>query len=278
MRLSASVKQFLKGSALGPAWELVRSWRTRADLALFQPRDVHHHYGGVPLTVHLADSVGREWYDHDWAPLREIELLQQHQLQPGVRVLELGAHQGVIAMMLAHCVGPSGSVVAVEANPRNCALARRNAERNGVANLTVLHSAVAEREGSVTFNVVSNSQRMKHGTSLGGMVSVPAVTLDSLAAQHGRPNVVFIDIEGCEYLALTGATATLAARPDLFIEVHVGCGLERLGGSLAALTALLPPTAYRLLMANDVQREYRPFDPGDRMVQDRFFLVAIALP
>jgi FkbM family methyltransferase len=278
MRLSAYVKQILKGSALGPAWELVRSWRTRADLALFQSRDVHHRYGGVLLTVHLIDSVGHEWYDHDWAPLPELELLRQHQLQPGARVFELGAHQGVIAMMLAHSVGPSGSVVAVEANPRNCALARRNAERNAVANLTVLHNAVAERDGSVIFNVVSNAQRMKHGTSLGGTVSVPAVTLDTLAAEHGRPNVVFMDVEGGEYLALTGATATLAARPDLFIEVHVGCGLERLGGSLAALTALLPPKAYRLLMANDVQREYRPFDPRDQMVQDRFFIVAIALP
>jgi FkbM family methyltransferase len=272
------VKQFLKGSALGPTWELVRSWRTRADLALFQSRDVHHHYGGVPLTVHLADSVGREWYDHDWAPLREIELLQQHQLQPGARVLELGAHQGVIAMMLAHSVGPSGSVVAVEANPRNCALARRNAERNGVTNLTMRHSAVAERDGSVTFNVVSNAQRMKRATSLGATISVPAVTLDTLTAEYGRPNVVFIDIEGGEYLALTGAKAMLAGRPDLFIEMHVGCGLERLGGSVAALTALLPRTEYRLLMANDVHPEYRPFDPRDRMVHERFFLVAIALP
>jgi FkbM family methyltransferase len=238
---------------------------------------VHHHYGGVSLTVHLADSVGRKWYDHDWAPLREIELLRQHQLKEDARVFDLGAHQGIIAMMLAHSVGPSGSVVAVEANPLNCALARRNAARNGVANLTVLHSAVAERDGSVMFNVVSNAQRMKHGTSLGGTVSVPAVTLDTLATQQGRPNVVFIDIEGGEYLALTGATATLAARPDLFIEVHVGCGLERLGGSLAALMALLPATEYRRFMANDAQPEYRPFDPRDRMVQDRFFLVAIAL-
>ena len=230
------------------------------------------------MTVHLADSVGREWYDHDWAPLPEIELLKQHQLRPGARVLDLGAHQGVIAMMLAQTVGPSGSIVAVEANALNCALARRNAERNGFGNLTVLHSAVAERTGSVTFNVVSNAQRMKHPAALGGTVSVPAVTLDTLAVKYGQPNVVFIDIEGGEYLALTRATATLAARPDLFIEMHVGCGLERLGGSVAAVTAFLPRTAYRLFMADDVERGYRLFDPEDPMVQDRFFLVAIALP
>ena len=60
--------------------------------------------------------MGAGWYDHDWPELPEIALLKQHGLRPGARVFDIGAHQGVVALMLSKTVGPEGFVLAVEAS------------------------------------------------------------------------------------------------------------------------------------------------------------------
>src|SRR5437868_6156695 len=103
-------------------WTRLRLLRLRRRLAGYRPRRVRHTYGGTPLEIELADPLGAAWYDRDWPALPEIELLSRHRLRPGARVFDLGAHQGVVALMLAQAVGPDGQVVAVEASPHNVAV------------------------------------------------------------------------------------------------------------------------------------------------------------
>jgi FkbM family methyltransferase len=45
---------------------------------------------------------------------------------------------------LSRAVGPSGRVIAVEPDPDNLALLRRNLQQNGCANVTVLEEALGE--------------------------------------------------------------------------------------------------------------------------------------
>lgn len=50
----------------------------------------------------------------------------------------------------------------------------------------------------------------------------PVTTLDALAARHGPPTVVTIDVEGAELTVLRGAQRILAeARPDVFVSIHI---------------------------------------------------------
>ena len=74
-----------------------------------------HNYGAGTLKVLLVDPLSEGWYDVDWAELPEIAALRNSLLRPGARVFDLGAHQGVVAMMLAREVGERGLIVAVEA-------------------------------------------------------------------------------------------------------------------------------------------------------------------
>ena len=48
-------------------------------------------------------------------------------------------------------------------------------------------------------------------------------------AKYGVPDVVFIDVEGFEHEALMGASETLRAGPDWFVEVHHPQELARYG-------------------------------------------------
>jgi hypothetical protein len=72
-------------------------------------------------------------------------------------------------------------------------------------------------------------------------------------------------VEGFEVHALKGATHTLQGRPDCFIEVHVGCGLEKFGGSVQSLLSLLPD--YELLISvPDNKGDFQPFVPDSAIL------------
>ena len=268
------LKQCVKDVMPATWWTRLRLRRLRRSIITFQPREARHEYGGLPLTIHLADPLGQGWYDRDWPPLPEIVLLRRHQLKPGARVFDLGAHQCVVALMLADAVGPQGQVVALEANAHNAAAGQRNKELNRAEQLLVLNAAAAETSGRLVFNEGLNGA-VDDGSGAWGQVNVAAWSVDDLAQKYGAPDVLFIDVEGYECHVLRGARETLRRTPDCFVEVHVGCGLEQFGGSLETILAFFPTARYKLLMASETAPEFQPFNPETMMTRERFFLLAL---
>lgn len=110
---------------------------------------------------------------------------------------------------------------------------------------------------------------------------VDTLTVDALTAQYGPPQVVCIDIEGYELHALRGAHNTLARhRPDLFIEVHTGCGLEQFGGSVPAVLAAIPD-GYEVYVAPKTAGAWgdvalRPITDMPVLPAQAFLIVALA--
>jgi FkbM family methyltransferase len=236
---------------------------------------VRHRYGEVQLAVELADPLGEGWYDHDWQVPPELRLLRERGLRAGARVFDLGAHQGVVALMLAEAVGPGGQVVAVEPNPHNAAQCIRNRELNAKPWVEVVQAAVAGEQGTLLLNGGLNAQAAALG-DYAGVTEVPAVTVDALTEQFGPPDVLFIDVEGFEVQALRGAGQTLANRPDCFVEVHAGCGLERSGGRVEDIVACFPTAIYELWASSEGDGSMQPLPrfPADRL-RTRFFLLGL---
>ena len=241
--------------------------------ARFAPFVATHSYGGRRLSVHITDAMGRSWYDHDWDTPAEIrELATRGRLREGARVFDVGAHQGVVAMILGGFVGASGAVVAVEATPHNAEIARRNVALNGLSQVRVLHAAGADVPGTLRFTPRMNGHVAGDGEA---SVAVRAVTVDELAAEHGTPDVLFVDVEGYELHVLRGARRTLEVhRPDLFVEVHMGEGLERFG-SADDLLALIP-AGYEILVSRTEEGPYRPLDEARDQLRQHSRLVAFA--
>lgn len=256
-------------------WQRLHAWKILRSIATFQPRNVRHIYGQFPLTVHLADPLGCGWYDHDWVEPGEFAILRAGRLRQGARVFDLGAHQGIVALMLSRIVGPTGSVIAVEALPHNAAVARTNRELNGAEGLTIVNAAVADASGSIEVTQGLNGQVCSALYSA-GLIRVPAVTIDSLAAEHGTPDVLYLDVEGYECHALRGASETLKHRPDAFVEVHVGHGLEIFGGSVDEVLSHFLAEHYELFMGSDDVTVFVPFCRDSPILAGRFFLAARA--
>jgi FkbM family methyltransferase len=225
--------------------------------------------------VHLADPLAEGWYDRDWSyPPEFVKLRERGVLREGVRVFDLGAHQGVVALMLADLVGPQGKVVAVEANPHNATQCLRNRTLNPMPWVDVVHAAVADRSGTLLFNRGPNG-RVDGGSGDWGRVRVPAVTIDELAERYGLPDLLFIDVEGFECHALRGASRTLATRPDCFVEVHSGIGLEEFGGSVDELITHFPPHSYTLMYYTESRDQMVNATAEELPRQKRFFLLAL---
>jgi len=175
-------------------WAPLQRWRAarrhlraiRQQVAAFPARTVEHTYGASPIKVRIADPIAAEWYDRDWAELPEIATLRTRRLRPGARVFDFGAHQGVVAMMLAREVGPTGRVLAFEPNPHNGTVLETNLGLNAVQNVKLVRAAVADREGTAVFNDMFNGILDPKGAFQDGRITVRTVSVDDTSAAMGR--------------------------------------------------------------------------------------------
>ncbi len=268
-KLKSKLMRLLPSSVAGR----LRSWRIRRILQTFSPRLVNHTYGGTPLKVWLTDPLSQGWYDHDWPEPVELTALKRLRLKPGARAFDLGAHQGIVAMMIAAAVGPTGQVVAVEANSHKCRTANQNRDENQLSQLEIVQAAVSNVSGTLQFNNGLNGQ-IDDGTGAGGVFTVDALTIDQLAERYGFPDVIFLDIEGAELLAIEGAERVLATSPDCFIEMHIGCGLEKLGGSWQSIFEKLKAHYATIWIWNDADPRFRPFRADDPCLVGRCYFLA----
>lgn len=103
-------------------------------------------FGGEPLDLETADNAFRPTSTSRF-------LIESAAIPKGADVLDVGCGVGPVAIMAAK--RGAGRVVAVDIMPAACELARRNAERNGVADrVTVLQGNLFEPLGGRTFDVI----------------------------------------------------------------------------------------------------------------------------
>jgi FkbM family methyltransferase len=249
----------------------------RWTLRRFRPYQVRRSRAGHEFDLWISDPTAKSWYDRDVAEIPcEMSFLSQYRLRSGATVFDCGAFQCLIAMILARLVGATGKVVAVEPGPHNYEAAIRNCRLNDARNVEVINAAVSDNAAPVEFNCRANGQ-VDDGSGAWGRVSVPSVSVDELARRYGPPDVLFVDVEGFESKVLRGATDTLSRyRPDCFFEMHVGCGLEKFGGSVKSMTDSLGRLGYQLWMGSEELDGFVPFSEHSPLVKARFFLIATA--
>jgi ubiquinone/menaquinone biosynthesis C-methylase UbiE len=77
----------------------------------------------------IANKDASQWYD-EWffAAGDPVWELRQYcaLVRPGDHVLEIGCQHGFLTRQLAHLIGPTGSIVALDANPENVIIAQSN--------------------------------------------------------------------------------------------------------------------------------------------------------
>lgn len=196
---------------------------------------------GYQLLLNLKAEKSR------WLGTYEPELAEavREFLRPNMTVYDVGANIGYVSLLLAHHVRPEGRVFAFEALPANAERIRRNVALNGLeSRITLVAQAVADKSGELTFFVHQSVGMGKVAGSAGrheeqyqAEIRVAALSLDEFVYGLGNPapDVVKMDIEGGEVLALPGMKRILAEHhPLLLLELH---GPESEKAAWEALTA-----------------------------------------
>lgn len=149
-------------------------------------------------------------------------------VRPGDHVLDLGAYRGVYTMALAHRVGTTGRVWAVEPFPANAEAVARVVGRR--ANVAVCAWAASAESGRRTLTVPVYDGRELGALATLGALDVPSQsvviesrTVDDLVDGAGAGPVAFIrcDVVGHEAAALRGGQRCLRRdRPAVFVEIE----------------------------------------------------------
>jgi FkbM family methyltransferase len=167
-----------------------------------------------------------------WLGTYEPELQAAlHELIPsGAIIYDVGANIGYVSLLLAKAAGIHGHVYAFEALPGNAEQWLQNVALNGMeSRLSLYAGAVTDCAGPVRFLVHASGGMGKAAGSAGradqyqSEISVPGISLDEFVYRQGNPppQVVKMDIEGGEVLALPGMRRVLAeARPLMLMELH----------------------------------------------------------
>ena len=257
-------------------WRILNHWNQKLAIFRFRKKVVEHSYCGELLRVSIEDGLGKGWYDHDWGMMGEIGLLTGSRLKSGALVFDLGAHQGVVAMILARKVGQNGKVVAAEPIPHNFAVMGRNIELNQLTNIISLQAAIGNKVGTLEFSSGLNGSAAV--VSKYGMTQVVLMmTVDSLVEKFGKPDVVFLDIEGFEGLALASSQLAFHGNCDFFVEVHVGAGLEKAGSSAGEILNYFPATKFDCHVHHDGgMLPIKIADVKPEFFLKRFFITALA--
>ena len=161
----------------------------------------------------------------------DLRALLKRRLRPGDTFIDCGTNIGFFSVLANRWVGPTGTVISIEANPLTVPLLRRNLESNGFPVNHIVHAALTKSPGELELHMPEIGDTYS-SIKVGGLVTganvrkfrVTGRTLDSVVQEFAPSRVDFIkiDVEGADLEVLQSASGTVDRfRPLISIEYGV---------------------------------------------------------
>jgi FkbM family methyltransferase len=226
----------------------------------FPDQDTEVRVNGHRLLVFSprTNLIGRALYQHGvWEPA--VTNVIERKARSGMVALDVGADIGYYALQLSRLVGPSGRVVAFEPIPEARKRLEHNIALNAAKNIEVSGYALGNEPGTVYLEDPLKKSRINlNKTSAGERdIEVSIKRLDDLVDEMNLPSIdiVKMDIEGAEHLALLGMEQSLRKfRPILIVEVH-NHFLPQFGSSSQQLLTWLRTLGYEITPVDSAESE-----------------------
>ena len=143
-----------------------------------------------------------------------ISAIFREVVNKGDVVVDGGAHAGRHTSTLADLAGEGGKVFAIEPLPSLSANLTKRFQNQ--SNVIVMQKALSDSEGTVSFSFVKNNPSYsgfqvsdRLGNAEISEINVETVKLDSILEGEEACRLIKLDLEGAEFMALTGATKIL---------------------------------------------------------------------
>jgi FkbM family methyltransferase len=162
----------------------------------------------------------------------ENEIMEYFNPNEGDTVVDVGAHIGLYSLIAAKRVGPSGKVIAIEPDPENFKILKKNILLNQLSSVEALECAVYSTRGKLRLflpeleqgRTIFNTVMQDRARTSTNFLEVEANTLDNILESINitEVNWIKIDVEGAELEVLKGAVNTLSSNKNiaLVVEIH----------------------------------------------------------
>lgn len=178
-------------------------------------------HDGFSLVVDKSDlAVSRGIIDANYEP-HVVAFIREY-VKEGMTAIDIGGNVGFHSMLLSSIVGENGRVMIFEPNTENCRLILLSLDLNEFKQTQLYPLALSDTEGYVFFAPMIGSNGGLMPSTRETLLNpnctvVPCSRLDSLVQQ--QVDFIKIDVEGAEYLALSGGKAILERyRPVIVSE------------------------------------------------------------
>ncbi len=208
--------------------------------AAFRAVPRHLFLPGVPVEqVYRDEAIATKHQDgvavsSSSQPAIMAIMLEQLGLEPGHRVLEIGAGTGYNAALIAHIVGDAGQVVTVDIDEDIVANAREHLATAGFGQVRVAHGDGGEGyPGGAPFDRIiltvaaaEITPAWREQLAAGGRLVLPlairAGVQKSVAFEHVDDHLASVSVRSCGFMGLRGAFAASETR----VRLGPGSGLS----------------------------------------------------
>ncbi len=147
---------------------------------------------------------------------RSDEFFYRTFLRKGDTVVDAGANVGVCTLLSARLVGEGGAIYSFEPHPRTFRQLRKNVGLGKFKHVKIFNKGVSNKTEEVSFTDEYVSDINHIETS--GKRKVKLVRLDDILPEVKHVNLLKIDVEGYELLALSGAQEILTKTEAVYFE------------------------------------------------------------
>jgi FkbM family methyltransferase len=158
-----------------------------------------------------------------WEP--HLRNVMKQIVSPGNKVIVLGGHVGVHAMLLSRLVGQTGHLDVFEPNPATLKFLKANIFFNPIKNITLYEKAAFSKNEELKFVALSRTNNSggshlvrEQDNGVGEEITVSAIKLDDvLEIPEGGFDIIQMDVEGAEAQAIFGAQNIIDHSPNLVV-------------------------------------------------------------
>lgn len=229
---------------------------------------VRLHTSVGPLLVASHDRVMLPLLrDEGWWEDDECDQLRAF-LRPGMTFVDVGAHVGFMTLLGARAVGPAGRVLSVEPAPANLALLRANVMVNGLSNVEVLPVAALDRTGTTRLSLseFNTGDHRAYEVPSTEAVEVVALALDDVIPPDVAVDVVKVDAQGTDHLAILGMRRTLARSHSVLLVEFWPAGITESGADPLDVLRVYRDLGYETRVLGAAEQESPP--PPEGVVDD----------
>ncbi len=152
-------------------------------------------------------------------------------LKPSMTYIDVGANIGYFSVLASDLVGETGKVIAFEPDEANFKLLEKNIALNRAQNITAVKKGLSDTIGTARFylnekNLCSHTMVPREGDRV---VEIETATLDRYL-NGDSADVIKLDVEGAEPLALAGMQKTILENQELILLTEFFPEALRRGG------------------------------------------------